>query len=317
MAPLSEPVVFYASVYSPERGRQIAKVTSDGETSTHEWLTEGKYNAYKPITSQDGKKIAYFICTNEMDKETGDVSVWKSKICVMNKDGSDQRELTDDVFFNGNLHWTRDGTNRITWFRIFNATGKPMDLTTVKTWRTTTDATPGDEEMLSDPNDPEYFREYGHSHLKDGRMFILRGSKRHFLMRPDPVGSPTYEPISYENDPMHLHKICISHDETKISYMKQTMEDLPKDEYMGGFVCVADFDANGPNGPTITNEVELHEQNYKRIIWYSSFSPDDKQILYTDNGTVLLYDIATRESVKVSTDDTLEYRYPNFDDSVK
>jgi hypothetical protein len=116
-------------------------------------------------------------------------------------------------------------------------------------------------EIFDDPNDPEYYREYSHSHLKDGRLLVLRGSKRHFLMTPDPVGSPTYEPIAYENDPMHLHKISISHDETKISYMKQ--------------------------------------------------------IIYTDAGKVMLHDIESGTNIKVSTDDSLEYRYPNFDGSVK
>lgn len=314
MTKLENPVTFYASVYSEARGRQIAKTISDGESSTIEYLTEGKFNAYKPITSPDGSKIAFFICTNEMDKETGDVSLWKSRICVMNPDGSDVRELTDDTFFNGNLHWTRDGTNRIVWFRITNKSGKPMDYSVVKIWRTTVDASPGDEEMLSDPSDPEYFREFSHSHMKDGRLFVLRGSKRHFLMTPDPVGEPKYEPIAYENDPMHLHKICISHDETKISYMKQKMEDLPNDEYMGGICCYADFD---PSVPSITNEVEIHEPDYHRIIWYTSFSPDDTQILYTDSGKIMLHDIATKTNVKVSTDDTLEYRYPNFDGSIK
>ena len=54
-----------------------------------------------------------------------------------------------------------------------------------------------------------------------------------------------------------------------------------------------------------------------RIIWYSSFSPDDKQILYTDNGKVMLHDIETNTNIKVSTDDSLEYRYPNFEGSIK
>jgi len=165
-----------------------------------------------------------------------------------------------------------------------------------------------------DPNDPEYYREYAHSSLKDGRLYLLRGSRRNFLMTPDPVGKPTYEPISYPYDPMHLHKICISHDETKISYMKQTMEDLPKDEYMGGIICYADFDASVP---AITNEVEITEQDYGRIIWYTSFSPDDKCILYTDSGKVMLHDIEAGTNRQISTDDSLEHRYPNSLDSIK
>jgi hypothetical protein len=309
-----DKVTWFASVWTPDKGRRIARTTSDGQTSTITYLTESQYGDYKPITNPDGSKIAFFRVTNEMDKQTGDVSLWRSRICVMNPDGTDVRELTGDAHFNGNLHWTRDGTNRITWFRITNETGAPNTFSTVKIWRTSPDAVPGEEELLSDPKDPEYYREYSHSNLKDGRIFLLRGSRRYFLMTPDPVGKPTYESISYPFDPMHLHKICISHDETKISYMKQTMEDLPKDEYMGGIICYADFDASAP---AITNEVEITEQDYGRIIWYTSFSPDDKRILYTDDGKVMLHDIDAGTNRQISTDDSVEYRYPNYLGSVK
>ncbi len=315
MADNNGKVTWYASVWSQEKGRRIARTTSDGETSTIEYLTESKYWDYKPITSPDRSKIAFFRVTNEMDKETGDVTLWRSKICVMNPDGTDVKELTDDAQFNGNLHWTRDGTNRITWFRITNDTGAPNTYSRVKVWRTSPDAVPGEEEMLSDPNDPEYFREFSHSSLQDGRIFVLRGSRRNLLMTPDPVGSPTYEPISYPFDPMHLHKICISHDETRISYMKQTMENLKKgDEYMGAIICYADFDASVPS---ITNEVEITRQDFGRIIWYTSFSPDDKTIIFTDNGKVMLHDIDAGTNRQISTDDSLEYRYPNYLDSIK
>jgi hypothetical protein len=314
MADNADKVTWLASVWTKEKGRRNASTTSDGQTSTITYLTESQYGDYKPITSPDGSKIAFFRVTNEMDKKTGDVTLWCSKICVMNPDGTDVKELTDDAYFNGNLHWTRDGTNRITWFRIINDTGEPNTFSKVKIWRTSWDAVPGEEEMLSDPNDPEYYREYSHSNLKDGRIYLLRGSRRNFLMTPDPVGKPTYEPISYPFDPMHLHKICISHDETKISYMKQTMENLSKDEYMGSIICYADFDASVP---AITNEVEITEQNYNSLIWYTSFSPDDKRILYTVDGKVFEYDIENGTHRKVSTDDSVEYRYPNYLGSVK
>ncbi len=314
MAGNTEMATWWASVYSKEKGRRVARTVSDGESSTITWMAESKYNDYKPITSPDGKLIAFFRVTNEADKETGDVSLWRSKICVMNADGTNVRELTGDDDFNGNLHWTRDGTNRITWWRITNISGLPGDYSRVKIWRTSPDSKPGEEEMLSDPNDPEHFREFGYSHLKDGRLFMRRGSKKYFLMTPDPVGSPTYEPISYPELPMYLHKASISHDETKISYMKQTLEELPKSEYMGAVICVADFDASIP---AITNEVEITKPSYERIIWYTSFSPDDKRVIYADGGRIMEYDIEAGATRQVSTDNSLEYRYPNYEGSIK
>ncbi|MEX0941475.1 MAG: hypothetical protein WD002_02915 [Pseudomonadales bacterium] len=314
MAVNPDTVTWWASVYSAEKGRRLARTTSDGDASTITYMAESEFNDYKPITSPDGNMIAFFRVTNEADKKTGDVALWRSKICVMNADSSNVRELTGDDDFNGNLHWTRDGTNRITWWRITNLSGQPGDYSRVKIWRTSPTAKPGDEEMLSDPNDPEYFREFGYSHLKDGRMFMRRGSKKYFLMTPDPVGSPNYEPISYPNEPMYLHKVSLSHDETKISYMKQTMQNLPKSEYMGAVICYADFDASIP---AITNEVEITEPNFERIIWYTSFSPDDKSIIYADGGRIMLYDIDRGSTRQISTDDSLEYRYPNFENSIK
>jgi len=141
-ASAAETVTWWASVYSPEKGRRLAKTTSDGKTSEITWYAESQYNDYKPITSPDGSMIAFFRVTNEADKETGDVSLWRSKICVMNADGTNVRELTGDDDFNGNLHWTRDGTNRITWWRITNYSGKPGDYSKVKIWRTSPDSKP-------------------------------------------------------------------------------------------------------------------------------------------------------------------------------
>lgn len=112
---------------------------------------------------------------------------------------------------------------------------------------------------------------------------------------------------------MYLHKASISHNETKISYMKQTMENLPKGEYMGSVLVLADFDANAR---LISNEVEFTAPNWERIIWYTSFSPDDRQIIYADGGAIMLYDIASGSHHRM-TAPGLEYRYPNFDGSIK
>ncbi|MBX3485117.1 hypothetical protein [Phenylobacterium sp.] len=310
----AKEVVWWSSLYTADRGRRIAKTISDGHDSMVNWFADSAFNDYKPIPSPDGSMVAFFRVTNEADKNTGDVSLWRSKICVMNADGSNLRELTGDAEFNGNLHWTRDGTNRITWWRITNLSGLPGDYSWVKIWRTSPDAKPGQEEMLSDPRDPAHFREFGYSHLRDGRLFMRRGSKKYFLMTPNPVGYPKYDQISYADSPMYLHKATISHDETKISYMKQTLELLPKSEYMGSVICVADFD---PDNLSIKNEVAITKASYDRIIWYTSFSPDGRSLIYADAGRIMLYDISDGSTRQISTDDAMEHRYPNWDGSVK
>ena len=83
MAANTNTVSWWASVYSAEKGRRAALTTSDGETSVIKYVAESEYYDYKPITSPDGSMVAFFRVTNEADKETGDVSLWRSKICVM------------------------------------------------------------------------------------------------------------------------------------------------------------------------------------------------------------------------------------------
>ena len=99
MAVQTEAITWWSSLHTKERGRRIARTTSDGATSTVTWFLESPFNDYKPITSPDGTMIAFFRVTNEADKETGDVSMWRSKICVMNVNGSNLRELTGDPTF--------------------------------------------------------------------------------------------------------------------------------------------------------------------------------------------------------------------------
>ena len=64
MADNEHKVTWFASVWTKEKGRRIARTTSDGQTSTITYLTESQYGDYKPITSPDGSKIAFFRVTN-------------------------------------------------------------------------------------------------------------------------------------------------------------------------------------------------------------------------------------------------------------
>ena len=83
---------------------------------------------------------------------------------------------------------------------------------------------------------------------------------------------------------------------------------------MGAVICVADFDAATA---TIANEVVITEPSFERIIWYTSFSPDDRSVIYADGGKIMLYDLASGSARQKSTDNTMEHRYPNFDGSIK
>ncbi|MFC1584538.1 hypothetical protein ACFL5V_03210 [Fibrobacterota bacterium] len=304
-------VTWVSSVRPSGDSRRIAWTSSDGITSDITYLTGGEHNDYKPVTSPDGSKIAFFRVINGMDDQAPeDVSLWKSKICVMNSDGTGFRELTGGEYFDTNPHWTRDGSNRITWSRIANPAGTPDTYSWMYVFRTTPESVPGDEVQLSGVN-----WEHSYSSLRDGRVFLRRGNTEYFLMTPNPGGPPVYQQISYPLSGMHLHKVSISHDEALISYMKITESDmLATGQFMGSVICYADFDQEAP---AITNEVEITAQDWSSITWYTSFSPDDSRLLFAHNGVIVLYDIAAALYAVASTNTEVEYRYPNYLGSVK
>jgi len=211
--------------------------------------------------------------------------------------------LTGHKFMNTEPYWTRDGSSRITWSRMIHSSEGIMG--TYPYW-TDSDGQPGDEQQISVTN-----WEWSNSSVKDGRVFVSRG-RTHFLMTPDPGGTPTYEEISYPDSYHYLHKVTISNDETMIAYMKKI--DPNGDDYLGSEIVYADFDASVP---AITNEFAFVPKNESKFSWYVSISPDNKYLIYAEDGKILLHDVAAGSNSQISTLDNVEYRYPTFEGSVK
>ncbi len=298
--PVKRTVTWVSSAKPASGGSlRIARTTSDGTTSRIAYLTDSPHNDYKPVISPDGTKIAFF----RSYSEGNDFFLWKSSICVMNADGSGFRELTDHQYMNTEPYWTRDGSNRITWSRMIHSSeGKYGTYV----YRTAWDAKPGDERQISATN-----WEWGNSSLKDGRMFVSRG-KAHHLMKPDPSGKPAYREIRYPDTYHYLHKATISNDETRIAYMKKIVTN--GDDYRGSQIVLADFDASVP---AIANEVVVSPLDPSKFTWYVSISPDNQYLLYAQNGRIMMYDVETRTNSRISTMNTVEYRYPCIEGAVK
>jgi|TARA_Y100000310_G_scaffold169868_2_gene170076 hypothetical protein len=292
-------VTWVSSAMPPGSSRRIARTTSDGETSEITYLTDSPYNDYKPVINPDGTKIAFF----RAYREDADFFLWRSAICVMNADGSDLRELTGHDLMNTEPYWTRDGTNRITWSRMIRNSENPPG--TYVYW-TASDAQPGDEQQISATG-----YEWSNSNLKDGRVFVKRRTE-YFLMTPNPGGEPTYEPISYPDSYHYLHKGSISNDETMIAYMKKV--DPSGDDYLGAEIVYADLDISAP---AISNEVAFVPKDESKFSWYVSISPDNKHIIYAEDGTIMQHDVAAETSIRVSTLSDVYYSYPTYLDSVK
>lgn len=299
---------------------------------------------YKPVHSPDGKHIAFFRrhFSTAVEPETltligdnihGD---WRTTINLINaEDGSNLRELTSiDNAPAFNPHWTRKQfPNRSggLGYRVSFTRGGQV-------WWTDADAQPGDERLLTDPNLGGFF---GYTSLKDGRILVRdEESFELALITPDEndPSQTKIEPISYDHGPVEtvLHKITISNDETKISYMKVQPAHSPHsaDAFGNALIAFADFDAETR---TISNEVVVSDVAYNlvNIEWYTSFSPNSQQMIwacsgncsywtpelpvnyYTDNSQIVEYDFRTQEIRRISLHHDALYRYPNIWGSVK
>jgi len=296
------------------------------------YLTDPPIDDYKPVPSPDGSQVAFF---RVFDYGDGQDLTWKTKICVMNPDGTGLRELTEANHMNTNPMWTRDGSNKIIWTRMEGTTTvlKWMIGTAIPTgmhtYWTSPDASPGDEEMIS-AGGPGHYMEFVYSGLKDGRLLVRRDVvNKYFLMTPAPLnnGKAKYERISYPHKKTLLHKMTISMDEKKIGYIKVAKAGPNTNgtgaAYQESVLAIADFDAEKL---TISNEVEITEFNEKNNNWYISFSPEADKLIYAcagdcpegkTKGQIFNYDIKTGARVKVSGNDDLEYRYPAIKGVVK
>lgn len=288
-----------SSARPPGGTLHIARTESDGEHSEITWLTESPYNDYKPVISPDGSKIAFF----RTYAEDPSFYKWRSAICVMNPDGSDLREITTHEYMNTEPYWTRDGSDRIVFNRMIENENGPVG--TFVHW-SRHDAQPGDEENLSATN-----WEWNNSALRDGRIWVKQGNG-YFLMTPRPGGKSTYEAIDYPDSYHYLHKGSISNDETMIAYMKMVKPE--PNEYQGAVIIHAEFDACAP---AIRNEVVFSPLDETKFSWYVTIAPDNRYILFAENGRIMQYDVASRETRQMSTLDEVEYRYPTFVGTVK
>jgi len=302
---------------------RIAENTSSSQAPRY--FTDPELDDYKPVPSPDGSKIGFF---RAIDYGKGQDITWKTRICVMNADGTGLRELTAGDHMNTNPQWTRDGSNKLVWTRIestFSLFGFNIPLGMNIYW-TDPDAQPGEEQRVS--GGPFWQYEFVYSGLKDGRLLVRReGRNEYFLMTPDPKGEATYERLSYPEPGTLLHKITISPSETRIAYMKVAdagiFTNASPEAYSHAVIAYAELDIENL---TIANEVEVTEFNEANNNWYASWTQDEDKLIYAcagdcpegaSRGQIFEYDLATRAKRKISGNDDLEYRYPAIKGVVK
>jgi Tol biopolymer transport system component len=251
------------------------------------------------------------------------MQMWKTKISVVNADGTDLRELTDGQYADVNQTWTRDGTNQI----IFNRFGYPnVDNNAV--YITSPDAKPGDEIRISHPR--ERF-EWAFSALRDGRIFIERTDRifiertdmtvpgvsvtQSFLMTPNVEGIGFYEEIERPTT-KQWHTLSVSPSETKVAYMLDN-DDL-RTTYGDAVLYYADFDVDKL---TISNPVQIADEDSSYVDMYTRWSADESLIIYSSNrsGTnqTYVYRLSDGTTHRISYDKDTSCEFAHFEDVPK
>lgn len=265
-------------------------------------LTTG-HRDFKPSWSKTGDMLVFF----RRLKNDPVVTNWKTAICVINVDGTGFHQLTDGTRTDFNPTWTRDGTNTPIWNRKNPQTGGFYVMQSKVGNR------PGQEVALTDNS----HHTWAYTCLKDGRILVQSAHPKqgygYFLMTPNAGGRPKYERIDCELAKKGLlDRVSVSPSETRVCF-----------EYQKGFMYkdtgrtlyIADFDAKKR---TITNAVPFaNEEGAKRWFAYPRWTKDETAIVYHASPSLYLYTLEDGFTVKVSTNDNADYRYPHCEATPK
>jgi hypothetical protein len=265
-------------------------------------LTSG-HQDFKPSWSKTGDMLIFF----RRLKDDPVVTNWKTQIHIINVDGTGLHALTDGTHTDFNQTWTRDGTNTPIWNR------RHPDKVSFYVMASKVGNKPGQEIALTDKS----YHTWAYSCLVDGRILVQCAHPEqgwgYFLMTRNPEGEPGFERIEC---PMAmsgiLDRISISPSETKVCF-----------EYQKGFtykdpgrtLYIANFDAKKPS---ITNAKPFaNEEGVNRWFAYPRWTKDEKAIVYHASPSLYMFNIEDRSTVKVSTKDGADYRYPHCEATPK
>jgi len=281
----------------------------NGEIHVNEYGTpEGKpltsgHQDFKPSWSKTGDMLVFF----RRLKNDPVVTNWKTAICIINVDGTGFHQLTDGTHTDFNQTWTRDGTNTPIWNRKNPETGSFYVM------KSKVGNRPGQEVALSDKS----HHTWAYTCLIDGRILVQSAHPKqgwgYYLMAPNIGGEPRFHRIDCELATKGLlDRVSVSPSETKVCF-----------EYQQGFqykdagrtLYIADFDAEKP---AIANARPFaNEEGANRWFAYPRWTKDEAAIVYHASPSLYLYTLKDGVTVKVSTNDTADYRYPHCEATPK
>ena len=265
-------------------------------------LTKGHWD-FKPSWSKTGDMLVFF----RRLKNHRVTVMWKTAICIINVDGTGFHQLTDGTHTDFNQTWTRDGSNTPIWNRKNPETGSFYVM------KSKVGAKPGEEVALTDKR----YHTWAYTTLEDGRILVQsahpKQGRGYFLMTPNDSGKPRFERIDCELAKKGLlDRVSIAPSETKVCFEYQTGFRY-KDT--GRTLYIADFDANKPS---ITNaKAFANKKGANRWFAYPRWTKDETAIVYHASPSLYLYTLEDGSTVKVSTNDGADYRYPHCEATPK
>ena len=281
----------------------------NGEIHVNEYGTpEGKpltsgHQDFKPSWSKTGDMLVFF----RRLKNDRVVTNWKTQIHIINVDGTGLHPLTDGTHTDFNQTWTRDGTNTPIWNR------KHPERVSFQVMASKVGNKPGQEIALTDKS----YHTWAYTCLIDGRILVQCAHPTqgwgYFLMTPAPGGEPRFERIDCELAKKGiLDRVSISPSETKVCFEYQKGYQY-KDA--GRTLYIADFDADKPS---ITNaKAFANEEGANRWFAYPRWTKDEAAIVYHASPSLYMYTLEDGSTIKVSTRDGADYRYPHCEATPK
>lgn len=256
---------------------------------------------YKPSWSPSGDQLTFFRFIN---KGRG-FHTWRTKICVVNIDGTGLRELTSGNYPDFNPTWTRDGSNMIIFNRHAREPGWKCQI-----FMMAPDGKIDEHELISHPSNDYY--EFARSTLKDGRIFVDRfGSDfaKSFLLTPKPGNVGIYEEVQRPTEKL-WHKLSVSPDETKVAYMLDNDRKLYT--YKDAVIAIADFDKANLK---VENQIVITDMEPKNIYEYPRWSRDGKYVIYDSNKSgkfqIYAYHLEKELTARISPDEKSNYQFGN------
>jgi hypothetical protein len=266
-------------------------------------LTTGHWD-FKPSWSKTGDMLVFF---RRLKNDPVTVN-WKTAIFITNVDGTGLHQLTDGTHTDFNQTWTRDGTNTPIWNRKNPETGRFFVM------RSKVGNEPGQEVALTDKR----HHTWAYTCLTDGRILVQSAHPTqgwgYFLLTPDPGGEPQFERIDCEMAKKGiLDRVSVSPSETRVCFEYQTGF---QHKDTGRTLYIADFDSEKR---TITNAKPFanEEANPNRWFAYPRWTKDEAAIVYHASPSLYLYTLKDGSTVKVSTNDKADYRYPHMEATPK